>query len=361
MLEDNKKISLKQAMILYLLWVLAPTIRVAPQAAAAMAGKAAWLMPVVASIPGILLIFILARFFKTDQGSLADILCKTLGNAVGRIVMGIYLFQVMLQLIVALRFYAERVLSTILPNVSILMLGVIMLVVVYFVARGGLVSFARLGQLLFGIIMVVFALHFVLALFNVKLENLYPVVFQDVADAALGSYTIAGVWGNVVLVMFLGRQIVGKDQMKKHGLRAMLTIGFVTLILLITVVGILGSSVAARIPMPFFMMVKNLSFFGIIERFDAFILSLWIGIDFMQITLLAIIAKELFGRVFKMRMDRQMITPILLFMLCAFLFIARDKKELENLSSDVLMPIQLTMEFAVPVLVFIVGKIRKKI
>ncbi len=360
MLEDNKKISLKQAMILYLLWVLAPTIRVAPQAAAAMAGKAAWLMPVVASIPGILLIFILARFFKTDQGSLADILCKTLGNAVGRIVMGIYLFQVMLQLIVALRFYAERVLSTILPNVSILMLGVIMLVVVYFVARGGLVSFARLGQLLFGIIMVVFALHFVLALFNVKLENLYPVVFQDVADAPW-PYTIAGVWGNVVLVMFLGRQIVGKDQMKKHGLRAMLTIGFVTLILLITVVGILGSSVAARMPMPFFMMVKNLSFFGIIERFDAFILSLWIGIDFMQITLLAIIAKELFGRVFKMRMDRQMITPILLFMLCAFLFIARDKKELENLSSDVLMPIQLTMEFAVPVLVFIVGKIRKKI
>lgn len=130
---------MRQAVLLFLMTTLSPAIRLFPQYTAKMAGKAGCLSPVVAIIPVIALVYIINSFFKKyKEGNLSDVFYKVLGNFLGRILTFLYLLWMLLLLALYVRYYAERILSSILPHTSISFLIISMLLMVFITVRIGL-------------------------------------------------------------------------------------------------------------------------------------------------------------------------------------------------------------------------------
>ena len=109
MLASKKKISTRQACVLFLTLVYSPAIRLFPVFAADIAERAGWLGPIFAAVPFMGLVFIMQSLFKNEkEANLSDLIIKIMGKVMGRVVLFLYLLWLMVLLGLYVRYYAER-------------------------------------------------------------------------------------------------------------------------------------------------------------------------------------------------------------------------------------------------------------
>lgn len=201
MLASKGKISTRQSIMLFFMTTISPAIRIFPQYAAKYAGKAGWLTPLAAIIPMIILVYILNSFFKNNPNSnLSDIFSNILGKFIGKIVVILYFIWIYILLSLYIRYYAERILSSMLPNTSISFLISVMLVMVFFAARSGLTPIARLSEIFFSIFLFTFVVIFILSLPQIRFRNYMYISYKDAWPVVKASYCIFGLWGYLLFV-----------------------------------------------------------------------------------------------------------------------------------------------------------------
>lgn len=92
MLASRSKISIRQAVILFLTLVYSPAIRLFPVISAKFGERAGWLTPVLAVLPFIGLVYILQDIFKKEkEANLSDMIIKIWGKVPGKAVLSLYL------------------------------------------------------------------------------------------------------------------------------------------------------------------------------------------------------------------------------------------------------------------------------
>lgn len=362
MIASNEKISTRQAAILFFMTTLSPAIRLFPQYTANVAGKAGWLSPVVALIPTILLIYIVNSFFKKyKDANLSDVYFKILGNILGRIVISLYLIWILIMLSLYVRYYAERILSSILPNTSISFLIIAMLFIVFLAARSGLVTIARANEIFFGIFVLIFFITFILGISQIHIRNILLVSYRDAWPVIKASNVILAIWGYFLFIFFFGDKINDKEHIKKFSFQAvLLKYASVTLFLIMTI-GTLGSALSSRMSLPFFVVVKNISVLGTVERLESVLLALWVISDFVIITVFTYISISLIKSIFKLTGTKSLVSPVLLIAGIGSLYLAKNRFEIETFSTHITQPVNILFEFIIPFIVFGIGKIRKKI
>ncbi len=361
-LASKGKISTRQAMIILALMTLSPEIRLFPQFTAKIAGKAGWLAPVVAIVPLILLVILTQKMFKTyKEASLSDVFYKILGNTIGRIVVSLYLIWMLVLLALYIRYYAERILSSMLPHTSILFLIISMLIMVFIAARYGLTPIARAIEMFFLLFVVILIFTFVLVIPNVTYRNIMNVSYLDIWPVIKSSHIILSIWGYYIFIFFLGDKINDKENIKKIGLKGLMFKFVFCILLLITTIGTLSATLASHISLPFFMMVKNISIWGTIERLESILLSVWIVSDFVIITMFTCISIAIIKSIFVLSDTKALVGPVVLLGGVGALFLFNNRYDLESFSKFIAIPTNIVFAFIIPIFTFIVGKIRKKI
>lgn len=362
MLASNEKISTRQAVILFYMATLSPAIRLFPQYTAKMAGKAGWLTPIVAIIPMILLVYIVHSFFrKYKEANLSDVYFKILGNIVGRIVTFLYLIWILILLALYVRYYAERILSSILPHTSIAFLIISMLLMVFIAARCGLVPIARVSEIFFGIFFVVFITIFIFAMPRVTLRNYMYVSYLDAWPVIKASHVILAVWGYFLFIFFFGDKINDKEHIKRFAFQGLFIKFILSILMLIVTIGSLGPILTTRMSLPFFIVVKNISVLGTIERLESVLLALWVISDFSIIIVFTYVSISLMKSIFKLSGTKSLVSPIVLFAGIGSLYLAKNLFELETFSTIIALPLNTVFTFIIPIIVFGIGKLRKKI
>ena len=361
MLADRGKISTRQLILLFIMLSFSPAARLFPQLVAAAAKQNGWLSPIVGLLGFIVLVFIVQSFFKKGTGmGLADIYCDILGKILGRMVLVLYLTWILILLSLYFMYYATRNLSSMLTNTDIRFFLIIMAILVFYVVRGGLVTLARLNELLFITFIIIMFTVIGLLLFNVKAENLLPISPYNLVGIAEGSLPILTVWGFFLYMFFLGDMVNDKKHIGKLGVRCGVFITIFSILLLIVTIGTAGYHHIETISLPFFLIVKNISILGIIERIEPILLSIWIISDFVLLSVFSFISVSLLKSIFKFSDDKPFISPVILFAYIFSLLIASSRFELEAFTK-IAVYINLILTFGFPIIIFAVGKIRKKI
>lgn len=360
--NDKVKISQYQSIAIYMIIFFSPCIRYIPSFTIKQAGNAAWLSIIGAMILAIIyLINWNAIMKKYESVSYVNILKDIMGKFLGSILVIIFFLWITLMISYNVRVYAERILSSTTPNIDmVLLVGIFFLASIY-ILRSGLVTIARMAEIFMMIILSVFILASILVLPKIDVTNFFPITYLDIVPSMKGSLGIIAIWSYISILFMYFDKVTVRKQYKKLNFKLYISLVVISLLIIIVPLGLFGKIVSLKMPVPFLNSIMEISFFDTIERIDAAIILLWVITDFMLTVVFIYSAMHLLKEHFKIQNVRPLLIIYLLFVFFLSLIISKSSFELTALSRNILTYINIIVGFAIPILVFIVGKIRKKL
>ncbi len=366
----------RQLFALCTVFFLSPALRLVPGFAARTAGRAAWLTPLVAAPFACLYAAFVAAFIarRQDGEAAPELILRALGARAGRAALIGFAGWFTLYGAFTLRAGAERIISTMYPESGtaffIVVLGVMSLVAALDAPR----TLVRAANIFLAAVLGVLALVLGFAFFSVDAANLVPVRASALPRALMGGAATLDV-ATVPLYAACFLSPLCRKAGGERGAGVLWALGVSALMcaLLAATVGTFGAELTARLTHPFFSLVKNLRFFDTLERVEAFVVSLWVFTDFTVVSVCFIAAQHslrlALGRyvppsarpLFDLRSGRWLIWLVAAAATAFALVLAPESSTLEHWSRTLIPLANAAVAFAVLPIIYIVGRIRKRL
>ncbi|KUO77688.1 MAG: hypothetical protein APF77_13175 [Clostridia bacterium BRH_c25] len=360
MRTSKDKISVKQLLFVFTIIVSSPATRFLPKYAAAKAAQAGWVSPVVCIVPFIALIFVIDSILKKykDQ-SMAEIITTIMGRYLGKLVLVLYLLWVVLLLTLYTRYYAERLTSSIYPNINNNVLIILTLIPIAYMLRSGFTVIARMSEILLPFVGAMLVMLSIFLLPKIRTDNILPVYFNDIVPIVKASFASTGILSYLFLLFFLSDKIVNMKSFKAFGyIATYINISSLILVMFITI-GVLGVSVARRAPLPVLITVKQASLMDTIENIEAIIIAIWIFTDFTLISTFFVVTLNLIKSIFKLSDTRPLINILAILIYFLSMGISSTKFELEEFSNTLFIPLSMLLGYGFPIVLLVLSKLKK--
>lgn len=364
MIELNKKISMKQAVVLLLAMTYSPSLRFIPLTSIKYAKQAAWLSPLISSLILLLLVFVIDRIYKKykdKEVSLMDIIYNVFGKIGGKVTVFLFLIYTSINLAYYARIYCERFASNIFINVDIKVFLITMLIFIAVVLRHGLVVIARMGEIIFAVLLCLFITITILGIPNIVFYRLTPISTDDILPIVKGSMGSTGIYTSFTLIFLFSDKISNISAIKKTGIQLTTFYTMVIPVLVAGILGTLGYSTVQRSLDPFLISVKLISLFDTIERIESVVVAIWVFSDFVLLCMFTYINIHLIKSLFNLKEEKYVYNIYLSFIFVFALGFIGSKFELEDFAEAFLLPLNLFFTLILPILIFLVGKLRRKV
>lgn len=360
----DDKVSMYQVAIICILVSIVPIVRYFPISLTDAAGRGAWIGAILIVIPAILLVCVLHELInklKTKDGSiknLNDVFDTVYGKIFGKILSFIYLIWILIFVSAELRFFGERLISTTYIYTPIMFLLVTMLILTFFVARGRISNFGRFAEIFFELFVIIIVFVVIASASNFELKNVWPINREEITGIPSAILRGTSIFGTLTVGMFLGNKIEDRKNIKKYGIMATVVIGIIGLIGIFVTLGTFGKDLLPTLAQPFFMALKVISVFGVIERIESVFITFWVVADFILITYNILIASNICKQRFKLTKRRIAVTPLVFITFILAMLIANNFFALQILFTKFMANINLIFGLAVPLVTYIIAKAR---
>ena len=285
---NKDQISMRQLMVLLFLGQLSPGIHLISGSLARRAGSAGWLAPLGALLLLLALGWLASRLagdLPKGQG-LANGFRAALGTWGGRLAATLYIMWGFLLLTVELRLYGERM-TTLSPGGTGRWFFLLALsAVLAWMASGKLSAFARAGEIFYLAMLLLLAVVAGAGLLQIDGLNLLPVRGRELTGVPAAALEAAALLSQGVYVGFLLPHMLRRPG-DGRALRRWTAALCLTLALLqVVVLGGLGADLAARSEVPLFVLTRDMSIGGAVQRLEGLTLSLWVLSDLVLLGVL---------------------------------------------------------------------------
>ena len=266
-------------------------IRRFPRALAARAGRAAVLAVPLSVLPMLALLAGLRLLFRRRAPvGLAALSAELLGVRAGRLFTGLYGLWAAAYAAFMLRFGAERFLTAVYPGAQPWVFVGVMALICAVAAAGRLAPLARTAMLfrplLLGLILVVA----LLTAKDVDLSLLLPLRTTQPLNVARAALEISNLLSVLFLFSFFGGQLERPLRPRDAAPWLAALLGVIAL-MTVGCLGMFGPALTAKLRYPYFMLVRDLTVLGALERIEPLVVALWVFTDFVLISLLLRIAE----------------------------------------------------------------------
>ena len=362
----DEKISVFQTVAIYILVSIVPVVRYFPIIMTGSAGKAAWLAALLSIIPNILLVFVLNALMnnlKSKSGkkieTLSDVFDTVYGKIIGSIITLIYLLWTIIFASVELRLFGERLISTTYTYSPIIFFIVTMLVLVFFIVRGKISNLGRFAEIFLELFIIIIIFVVITASSNFNFANFWPVSTYDAKGIGIGILKGTDIFNMFTFAMFLGDKITDKENIKKTGISAAIVTAVIGLFGIVITLGTFGEDLLPTLSQPFFMALKVINLFGVLERIEAVFITFWVVADFVLIAYNVLVASNICKQKFRITKRRIAVTPILFIMFILSIIIANNYFALQVIFINYMANIVLILGLVVPIVTYILSKARK--
>jgi len=358
------------------LMLMAPALRLFPSLAAQLSGKGAWVsalaaFPMLAAFAWFLRRFMLCA--ESGEGA-AELIARACGSRLGRPALWVISLWLLLYCAFILRAGADRLITTVYPNASVLFFIIIMGALGTWAALGSIVTVERTAKLIEPIIIAVLLVILVSGVLSADKAAIFPITVYDAWPILKGSIAAVDVVSASLYCIFF---ISGYSAKSKSSLRGVLlwsagACAFLS-VLCIAVIGAFGAELTGKLAHPFFSLVRNLTLFGSLERVDAFVVALWVFPDFIIFSVFLWIGQHCLrlavgqdaslcgkGRL-DMNNGRWVIPTAGIAVTAAAALMARDANALALWSDRIIPAANLIFSFVLLPAVFILGKAKRRI
>lgn len=359
-IKDKGKITMLQAVLLFLIMTYSATMRLVSHYTIEFAQQAAWLAPTATAVVLVILCLIIKLFTtKYPNENFADIICKVMGKPIGKVITALYVLWFIVLMSIYVRYFGERLLSSIYPNADIRVFLAILLIVVGIVLRSGIVVLSRMNKLIFPVVGLQFFIIMALLLKKVDVDFLTPISQKDIVPVLSSTPGVAGIWVYLFFVFMMSDKIMTHKSFKGNLWFSTVFIWFATTSIIVIFLGVFGAKTILQFPLPMLTAVKTVS--RDYTGFESLFLSLWILADFTTVAVFGYLTLRLLKSLFSLSNPVPLLSIILLFIYILSLFLCTEVFELQEMSMNISLPFNIFMGLAIPILVVVVGKIRRKL
>ncbi len=236
-----------------------------------------------------------------------------------------------------------------------------MLVVVGYILKEGLIPLAKMAELFIIFLGGIFLIYNILIIPEMQIKNLFPITYKDTFSIFKASYPIMSIFGYNILIFMFNDDIEHKGEFKKASIMSVLTLIIISFIVIIVPISVFGSSVISDMPIPFLNTMMEISLFDVIERIESGIIMFWIITDFMLVSIFVYSAIHMLKVSFKMPNVKPLTLIYIVGIFFLSLIIAKSTAELQTFSENILTLTNIIMGFCLPIFIFLIGKVRKKV
>lgn len=358
-----------------LVCVLSPLIRRFPRDAAATAGRTAWLSAPMALLPAALVIAMIWLLFRrrSEPAAFSTLLCDILGKIPGRAVMALYALWCLFYAGFLLRSGAERFVTTVYPDAGFSVFIIAGALLGGIAALGSVRSIVRAAMIFCPLLIAVPLCSSLLMVGDIDWAILVPVTAADLPTNGYAALQIANVISVLFFLSFLGNRLTEPIRLRNFVWRLPLLLALLGA-MTVCCLGLFGPELTAKLRYPFFLLLRDLHALGPLERAEPVVIALWVFSDFVLLSLLLRIAADnlriCFGcpvehsvpqAGFSLRRGRWLTVLVTLCAVTVGLTIAPDTTRFVFFSEQVVPPANTLMTFAIPLLVLLIGALRRKV
>lgn len=260
-----------------------------------------------------------------------------------------------------IRYFAEKCTSAIFTDVQTEFFIITILFVVYLICKNHIQGFARFTEFIWiPILLFIIGVLFILSP-QIKISNIYPVTIYDTGNILIGALPMLAFAVYFMGMLFLGDYVENKEDLFKCSKKYIPMAGVVAVSITLSTIGVFGYKLSQVSTQPYFSALKNIELFTVIERVEALAITFWLVTDIVLIVVLFYVVTTLLQKLFYLPKREKILTPMLFLEYILSLYIATSLFELEKYSRGIGSVIYIALGTVVPVLVYLVGRIRKVI
>ena len=267
-----------------LLWtgMVSPLIRQAPGAMTDFAGGAAWLSGLFfVPAAGLLGLFLAGTLRSRTPGEgLGEVLCRTAGPFPGRLTAGVFGVWAVFYAGFVLRAGADRFVSAMYPDSRDWPFMAVMGLLALLAGAGRLKALARCAQIVAPVFFGVFLLVFLFCLPNVDFSELRPSAAPSAAGVLRGGIPLLWTLSAGALCAFLAGE-TEPGPLARTLSAPLMTLAALGAAMCAATVGTFGAALTGELRYPFFVMLRGVRVFDLLERVEALIVVQWAGADFL--------------------------------------------------------------------------------
>ena len=211
---------------------------------------------------------------------LGGVLLRVFGRAGGTAAVLLFTAWTVFYAGFVLRAGADRFVTAVYPGSRPWLFMAVMAALCVPACLGRLKTLGRCAEIALPLLTLVFLFVFLFALPGLDAANLAPVSRESAADAARGALWLLSTMSVLLLLAFLSDRTEPGPLAAPFN-RAFLPLGALTALLCVTVVGTFGAKLAAEMHYPFFVMIRCIRIFRLLERVEALIVAQWVTTDFL--------------------------------------------------------------------------------
>ena len=292
-MTQNDSISPRQFCAAVFVSALSPLVRRFPRVLAARAGRWAWCAVPLSLLPMLLLLAAAFRLFRdrSEGTGLIEAFPALLGRTLGRILTGLYGRWFLFYAGFLLRSGADRFLTTVYNGAPCALFVVATALFCLPAAAGHLRPLGRAAMLLAPLMLTPVLLVALLTAKDLDLSLLLPLRGLDVPGVGAATMELANILSLAFFFGFFGdrltRPITPRDVrpwlLTLLGIVALMTVGCL---------GMFGPELTAKMRFPYFMLARDLSVLGALERAEPVVVALWVFPDFLLISALLALSRR---------------------------------------------------------------------
>lgn len=330
-----------------------------PIMAISLAGPATWQLVVLVLPLGLILLWLYTKLANRFPGeSLAQMAEATFGRFLGGILMLAVLVWLLGHLTLNLRDFTETFKTTLLPMTPISIISVLLILCAAAAAWTGLEGLARVSQLVYIPIFLMFAVVVILNLPRIDPSQYFPFWGFGIRRTFMGAVRFLPMLSELALLLILGQVFRSARVFRQVGRSALYTYVGTGLIMVLLLVGVFGSPDAQINPFALFSVARLISIGRWIERIEVVIIAFWVLSACIRIALLLYASCLHLAQLLQIPNHRALVLPLLL--------IAQSLAILPEDFAAVLRADQFWMQtagaiaLAIPILILLVAAVRRK-
>ncbi|MCM3655514.1 endospore germination permease [Metabacillus litoralis] len=361
MLEKGK-INAGEFFILVIVFTMGGTILVAATGLAEVTKQDAWIADPLTILISLFFIFIYNQLVTLYPSmTYVEYNEKIFGKWIGKIAALLYLFYFFILSSGMLREIGDFFTTHILVETPIQMVMIIFLFTSLIGVRLGLEVICRTVLIFFPWIVMMLLMSFLFLIPEIKLENIQPIFGEGLKPIIKGSYHILGLpYLELAMILMIMPYVTDKTATKKAFYRGMVIGGIALFITVAFCILVLGSDITARQAYPSYILGKKISIGGFFERIEAIVAFIWVFTVYFKLTIINYGLSLGLAQVLGLKSYKILLFPLAFLIITFAIFSFRDIVHFHDFLAKAWTPYSLTICFILPLLLLMVGTIRKK-
>lgn len=270
------------------------------------AGNAAWLLSIFATLVMLLLFFIITKLHDFSSPII------NIKSTAGRLIIGILTtVTLLLSMASVVKIYPETVKVILLKNTPIEIILLIAAAVAALGAHIGIEPLGRISSLFQPVAAVVGVLCILFLIPHMKLSNLSPLLAKGAGSIATHGLTAISGFSDIILLFVLSHDTKEPKKLIKTGYKAIIIMGIIMTIVMLSYCLIFPSGVSETYILPIYQMVRLVQIGDFFGRFEAFFEFIWSISILLYYSIYLYALSVVWQKTFKLPYSKPLIAPFI--------------------------------------------------